>query len=229
MGYPVAQWYLHKWAGVDSQTGDPLWQYADGSLSTTPPASNNAISQANKFVMGTAMPDLYGSMTNILAYKDFELDFMFTFSLGSRMMNGTRANLLTYSQDDANNLSSEMMSMWQMPGQRTDIPKLDNKSIIAGYDYTVSITSDRFLENNSYLRLKTLTLSYSLPQKALKKLKVMEQFKFFVTLTNVFTITKYSGLDPEVSAFGSSALAAGYDNMTMPQSRSYQFGIRASF
>ena len=121
------------------------------------------------------------------------------------------------------------MSMWQMPGQQTDIPRLDNKSIIAGYDYTASITSDRFLENNSYLRLKTLTLSYSLPQKALKKLKVMNQFKFFVTLTNVFTITKYSGLDPEVSAFGSSALAAGYDNMTMPQSRSYQFGIRASF
>ena len=230
VGYPVAQWYLHKWAGVDPQTGDPLWEYADGSLSTTPPAANDATSQANKFVMGTAMPDLYGSMTNILTYKDFELDFMFTFSLGSRMMNSTRANLLTYTQDDANNLSSEMMSMWQMPGQQTDIPRLDSKSsIIAGYDYTVSITSDRFLENNSYLRLKTLTLSYSLPQKALKKLKVMEQFKFFVTLTNVFTITKYSGLDPEVSAFGSSALAAGYDNMTMPQSRSYQFGIRASF
>jgi hypothetical protein len=51
----------------------------------------------------------------------------------------------------------------------------------------------------------------------------------FATLTNLFTITKYSGLDPEVSAFGSSATAAGYDNSTMPQSRSYQFGVRASF
>ena len=229
VGYPVAQWYLHKWAGVDPQTGDPLWEYADGSLSTTPPAANDATSQANKFVMGTAMPDLYGSMTNILTYKDFELDFMFTFSLGSRMMNSTRANLLTYTQTEANNLSSEMMSMWQMPGQQTDIPKLHNKSIIGYYDYTAAITTTRFLENNSYLRLKTLTLSYSLPQNVLKKLKVMKQFKFFVTLTNVFTITKYSGLDPEVSAFGSSALAAGYDNMTMPQSRSYQFGVRASF
>lgn len=48
-------------------------------------------------------------------------------------------------------------------------------------------------------------------------------------MTNVFTLTKYSGVDPEVSAFGSSALAAGYDNMTMPQSRSMQFGVRASF
>lgn len=229
VGYPVAQWYLHEWAGVDPQTGDPLWRYADGTLSTTPPAANDVTSQANKFVKGTAMPDVYGSVSNLLIYKDFELDFMFTFSLGSRMMNSTRATLLTYTQTEANNLSSEMMEMWQLPGQRTDIPRLGNKSIIGSYDYTAAITTTRFLENNSYLRLKTLTLSYSLPSNVLKKLKVMKQFKLFVTLANVFTITKYSGLDPEVSAFGSSALAAGYDNMTMPQSRSYQFGVRASF
>ena len=229
VGYPVAQWYLHEWAGVDPQTGDPLWRYADGTLSTTPPEANSETSQANKFIKGTAIPDLYGSFTNILTYKDFELDFMFNFSLGSHMMNSTRANLLTYTQTEANNLASEMMTMWQLPGQQTDIPKLNNKSIIGGRDYTAAITTTRFLENNSYLRLKTLTLSYLLPQKALKKLKVLKQFRLFVTLTNVFTITKYSGLDPEVSAFGSSALSAGYDNMTMPQSRSYQFGVRASF
>lgn len=229
VGHPVAQWYLHEWAGVDPQTGNPLWRYADGTLSTTPPAADDETSAANKFIKGTAMPDFYGSMTNNLTYKDFELDFMFTFSVGSHMMNSTRATLLTYTQNEANNLSSDMMSMWQMPGQQTDIPRLDNKSIIGGYDYTAAVTTTRFLENNSYLRLKTLTLSYNLPKKALQKIKVLKQFKVFCTLTNVFTITKYSGLDPEVSAFGSSALAAGYDNMTMPQSRSYQFGIRATF
>lgn len=229
VGHPAAQWYLHEWAGVDPQTGNPLWRYADGTLSTTPPAANDETSMANKFIKGTAMPDFYGSMTNNLTYKGFELDFMFTFSVGSHMMNSTRANMLTYTQTEANNLSSEMMSMWQMPGQKTDIPRLDNKSIIGGYDYTVAVTTTRFLENNSYLRLKTLTLTYNLPKKALQKLRVMKQFKVFCTLTNLFTVTKYSGLDPEVSAFGSSAVAAGYDNMTMPQSRSYQFGIRATF
>ncbi len=229
VGAPVAQWYLHKWMGVDPQTGDPLWQYKDGTISNIPPASDYGLSNANKFVMGTAMPDFYGSMTNMLMYKNFELDFMFTFSLGSRMMNSTRASLLSYSQNEAWNLSSEMMTMWQLPGQKTEIPRLNNSSIIGGYDYTASVTTDRFLENNSYLRLKSLTLSYQLSRKALKKLKFVNQFRLFVTFTNLFTITKYSGLDPEVSAFGSSALSSGYDNMTMPQSRSYQLGVRASF
>ena len=229
VGYPVAQWYLHEWVGVDPMTGDPLWRYKDGTISSIPPGANYATSQANKFVKGTAMPDVYGSMTNTLSYKDFELDFMFTFALGSRMMNSTRASLLTYTQSEAWNLSSDIMNMWQLPGQHTDIPRLQNNSIIGGNDYTAAITTTRFLENNSYLRLKTLTLAYSLPDHVMRKLRVVKQFKLFMTLTNLFTVTKYSGLDPEVSAYGSSALAAGYDNMTMPQSRSYQFGVRASF
>jgi hypothetical protein len=119
--------------------------------------------------------------------------------------------------------------MWQIPGQKTDIPKLNNNSVINGYDYTTAITTTRFLENNSYLRLKNLTLTYNVPQSFLVKTKVFRQLRLFATLTNLFTITKYSGLNPEVSAFGSSATAAGYDNSTMPQSRSYQFGVRASF
>lgn len=228
-GEPVAQWYLHKWAGVDPMTGDPLWEYADGTISNVAPASNYATSHLNKFVMGTAMPDFYGSMTNTLFYKDFELNFMFTFALGSRMMNSTRATLLTYTNTDANNLGKEILNMWQIPGQKTDIPKLNNNSVINGYDYTTAITTTRFLENNSYLRLKNLTLTYNVPQNFLVKTKVFRQLRLFATLTNLFTITKYSGLDPEVSAFGSSATAAGYDNSTMPQSRSYQFGVRASF
>lgn len=229
VGYPVAQWYLHKWGGVDPGTGNPLWVYKDGTTSTTPPAADYETSQANKFVMGTAMPDFYGSMTNTLMYKDFELDFMFNFAVGSKMMNSTRAALLTYTQNEAWNLSSEIMNMWQMPGQKTDIPRLANSSIINGYDYTAAITTTRFLENNSYLRLKSLTLTWNVPQQLLHHTGFISQCKLFVTLTNLFTLTSYSGVDPEVSAYGSSALAAGYDNMTMPQSRSYQFGLRVSF
>ena len=229
VGYPVAQWYLHEWAGVDPLTGNPLWKYKDGSISSIPPAANDATSQANKFVCGTAMPDFYGSMTNTFTYKGWELDFMFTFSCGSKMMNSTRAQLLTYTSETANNLSAEIMRFWQYPGQQTDIPALKNNSIIGSYDYTTAVTTTRFLEDNSYLRLKTLTLAYNVPYKYLQKTKFFKQLRIYTTLTNLFTITGYSGLDPEVSAFGSSALAAGYDNLTMPQTRAYQFGIRASF
>ena len=125
-GEAVAQWYLHEWVGVDPMTGDPLWLYADGTTSNIAPASNYATSSANKFVKGTALPDLYGSLNNSLFYKNFELNFMFTFALGSRMMNSTRATLLTYTNTDANNLGKEILNMWQIPGQKTDIPKLNN-------------------------------------------------------------------------------------------------------
>ncbi len=229
VGQPAAQWYLHKWVGVDPSTGEPLWEYKDGNLSTTPPTSDGELSQLNKFICGTSIPTIYGSVNNNLTYKGFELDFLFTFALGSKMMNSTRANLLSYALDDANNLSREMISFWQIPGQVTDIPKLNNASVINGFDYTTSITSTRFLENNSYLRLKTLTLAYNIPQKVLGNIRFMRQLRIYATATNLFTFTKYSGVDPEVSAFGSSALYSGYDNMTMPQSRSFQFGLRVGF
>jgi len=227
-GQPAAQWYLHKWAGVDSQTGDPLWEYADGTVSTVPPASQWKTSGDNKFVMGTATPDFYGSLNSNLTWKNLELDLFFNFCVGSHMINATRATMLTYSQN-ADNLSSEILAMWQIPGQNTDIPRLRNASIIGAYDYTTAITTTRFLENNSYLRLKSLTLAYRLPQRFLQKMRYVKQLRFHFTATNLFTITPYKGLDPEVSAFGSSITAIGYDNSTMPLSRSYQFGVSATF
>lgn len=226
VGYPMAQWYLHEWVGVDPNTGDPIWRLADGSTTTVPPASNYETSTDNKKVCGTAEPKFYGSFTNILTFKGFELNTMFTFSVGGHMINSTRAQLLTYATETANNLSRDILDFWQIPGQTTDIPKLKNSSIVNNYDYTSSITTTRFLEKSSYLRLKTLEFSYSLPKQVLRRTRTFNQIKLFVVLTNVFTISPYSGLDPEVSAFGSSATAAGYDNLTMPSSRSYQFGIR---
>ena len=227
-GKAAAQWYLHKWAGVDPQTGDPLWEFRDGTVSTVPPASQWAISNQNKFVMGTATPTFYGSLKNNLTWKNLELDVFLNFCVGSHMMNATRATMLTYTQN-ADNLAEEILQMWQLPGQQTDIPKLKNASIIGAYDYTTAVTSTRFLENNSYLRLKTLTLAYRLPQELLSRIGLVKQFRMFVTMTNVLTLTGYSGLDPEVSAFGSSVTSMGYDNSTMPSSRSLQFGINATF
>lgn len=227
-GKAAAQWYLHRWAGVDPDTGNPLWEYKDGTVSTVPPASDTKRSQDNKFTYGTAIPTLYGSLANNFSYGNFDLDIFFTYAVGSHMMNSTRATLLTYTQE-ANNLSAEMSQRWQLPGQQTDIPKLDNASIIGAYDYTTAITSTRFLENNSYLRLKTLTLSYRMPRQLLKRIGLFRQLRVYCTLTNLFTLTGYSGLDPEVSAFGSSALSSGYDNGTMPSSRGMQFGVSATF
>jgi TonB-linked SusC/RagA family outer membrane protein len=229
VGYPAAQFYLHKWAGVDPATGNPLWVYKDGTVSDIAPASNTTTANDNKFIEGTATPDFYGGLTNSLVYKGFEFNFSLTFAAGGKMFNNTKAQLLTYSTSDANNLDADILKFWQIYGHNTGVPKLNNKSITGNYDYTASSTTTRFLEDNSYLRLKTLEIAYSIPPELLAKTGFMRQLRVYVMATNLLTLTKYSGLDPEVSAFGSSATASGYDNLTMPQTRGYQFGIRIGF
>ncbi|MBR1869700.1 MAG: SusC/RagA family TonB-linked outer membrane protein [Bacteroidales bacterium] len=229
VGYPVAQWYLHDWAGVDPETGNPLWRYKDGSLSTTPPAADWSDSNNNKKIMGTALPTFYGGLTNTVTFKNLELTALFSFSVGGRIINATKADLMTYTTSNAFNLHKDILKTWQMPGQVTDVPALKNKSIIGTYDYTAAVTTTRYLERGDYLRLKRLELAWSMGQKLLQKTRIVKQLKLYVLCTNLLTLTPYSGLDPEASAFGSSAVSSGYDYMTMPQSRSFQMGTRISF
>lgn len=229
VGYPVAQWYLHQWAGVDPATGDPLWRYNDGTVSTTAPASDWKHSQENKAVMGTALPTFYGGLTNTVTFRNLELNMLFSFSLGGRMINATKADLMNYASNNAFNLHRDILKMWQLPGQQTDVPKLANNSIQGNYDYTSAVTTTRYLEKSDYLRLKNIELSWSMGPALLSKVKFIKHLRVYALVTNLFTLTPYSGLDPETSAFGSSAISAGYDYMTMPQSRSYQFGTRITF
>lgn len=229
VGYPAGQFYLHKWAGVDPLTGNPLWVYKDGSVKQVAPASDNKTSNENKFIMGVATPDFYGGLTNSFIYKGFEMNILFTFSSGGRIFNNSKAQLMTYSTKDANNLHTDVLKFWQIYGHNTEVPALKNESITGNYDYTTSSTIDRFLEDNSFIRLKNLEVAYSLPAKVLAKTNLFKQVRIYAMASNLLTFTKYSGLDPEVSAFGSSAMGAGYDNLTMPQTRGFQFGVKLGF
>jgi len=229
VGYPAAQFYLHKWQGVNNENGNPLWVYKDGSVSETAPAADNSTSTSNKFIMGDATPDFYGGLSNSFIYKGIELNFLFTFSYGGQMINNTKAQLMTYSTRDANNLDKDILKFWQIYGHNTGVPQLKNSSITGSYDYTTSSTTTRYLEDNSYLRLKNLEIAYSLPENMLQKTKLFKQVRIYALATNLITFTKYSGIDPEVSAFGSSATSSGYDNLTMPQTRAFQFGVKLGF
>jgi TonB-linked SusC/RagA family outer membrane protein len=240
-GEPAGQFFLYTWAGVDPMTGDPIWDDGKGNGSIVPPASRFAdVPDVNVFrkVYGSSMPDFFGGMGHVLRYRNWELNAFLSFSVGNKMINGSLASLLTYATEDANNLSKRILNYWLVPGHETEIPRLVNHSITASptsgtssiRDYTVSRTNSRFLEDGSYLRLRTVSLTYQLNAATLDRLHIskIKSLRFFVRGTNLFTITGYSGLDPEVSAFGSSAIQSGYDELTMPQTRLYQFGINLS-
>lgn len=240
-GEPAGQFFLYKWVMVDPMTGNPLWSDYKGGTSTVPPASLYAVvSDVNEFRRphGTAMPDFFGGLGQTFTYKNWELDAFASFAVGSQMINGSRASLLTYSTEDANNLSVEIMDRWLVPGHKTDIPRLANASLTVASgsastsvnDYTTSRTNSRFLENASYIRLRNISLAYNFDQKwlAYKTSGVIQAMRVFVRATNLFTLTSYSGIDPEVSAFGSSAIQLGYDELTMPQNKLIQLGINIS-
>ena len=237
-GQPAGQFFLYNWMGVDPMTGDPLWDYGKGTTSVVPPSSLFAVvPDVNVFrrTYGTSLPDFFGGMGNVLSYKNLELNAFVSFSVGNKMINGSSATLLTYATEDANNLSTDILNYWLVPGHETDIPRLVNHSITASQgssvssirDYTTSRTNSRFLEDASYLRLRSLSLSYTLDAAQLGKWNInsIRHLQVFVRGTNLFTLTKYSGIDPEVNAFGSSAIRSGYDELTMPQNKLYQFGF----
>lgn len=232
-GESAGQFFLFDWDGVDPLTGDPLWRYPDGSVNSTPPASLNNSVQYRK-PMGDALPDFFGGLTNTFTYKNWVFDAFFSFSYGNQMFNGTKALLMTYSTTDSNNLTTEILDYWKIVGHETDIPRIDNASIVpnswglGSTDYTVGRDSDRFLEDASYLRLKSISLSYSFPKKWFKK-NFLNNITVYAQANNIWTLTDYTGQDPDVSAFGSSALLSGFDELTMPQSKSYSAGINVGF
>ena len=129
---------------------------------------------------------------------------------------------------NANNQLTTVLNRWTTPGQITDMPKAD---LAGGQNLKVS---SRYVEDGSYVRLKSITLGYSIPDAILSKLSISKA-RFYLTAENLFTWTKYSGLDPELSIYGRSNdnslknIAPGIDYGTYPQTRDIIFGLNLSF
>ncbi|SMO83488.1 TonB-linked outer membrane protein, SusC/RagA family [Saccharicrinis carchari] len=239
VGESLNQFYLYHWLGVNPLTGNPQWSYSNGTVNEIPPQAvyDSDAPLNNRYSAGSSMPDFYGGLSSNLRYKNLELDFALSFSYGQMMYNGTQATLMTYILRESNNLSTDILDYWKIPGHHTDIPQLNNATTVykdprwassglSGYD--VSRLNDRFLEDGSYLRLRNISLAYSFRQNWVKKM-FMERIKVYAQATNLFTWTGYSGVDPEVNAYGSSAVLGGYDEITMPQAKSLKFGIEVTF
>jgi len=230
-GYSTTTFFMYEWAGVDQNTGNPLWIDKDGKLTDVPIMTKTG-GQIHRKPMGDAAPKVYGGISNSFSYKKFDLDFTFGYALGHKMYNGSKAKLYTYTDkigpyDNANNLSPELLNYWREKGQLTQIPKIINNSILLNNDYSLSRESSRFLEDASFIKLRNVTLGYNLnpSSRFLKALRIYSG-KVFVQLENVFVLTKYSGIDPEVNAYGSSGLKAGNDELTMPGMRSFRVGLK---
>ena len=177
-------------------------------------AADKVIDEQDRQVIGNPNPDFFGGITNRVVWKNWTLDALFTFSQGNDVYNYTRRQL--ESMSGYANQTEAVINRWKTNGQITDMPKATWGDPVGNSRF-----SDRWIEDGSYLRLKTVSVAYNVPLKpgAIKYVTV------YLTGQNVFTLTKYLGYDPEFSA-AAGVMGQGVDAMLEPQYRSGQVGIK---
>jgi TonB-linked SusC/RagA family outer membrane protein len=213
-GLALGSFYGYVSEGVDPQTGNVIYKDVNGDGNVTP---------QDRTVIGSAQPTFTYGLNNNIDYKNWSLSFLFQGSQGNKVFNASRME--TEGMYDSKNQSVEVLRRWKTAGQVTDIPRATNG------DVTNSRTSSRFVENGSFLRMKSTTLSYKLPQSAASKLH-LNRLMVYATAQNLFTITNYKGFDPEVNAFATNAnngVTLGIDYGTYPVARTFIFGLNLQF
>ncbi|MBZ4190883.1 SusC/RagA family TonB-linked outer membrane protein [Niabella beijingensis] len=203
-----------------------LGSAAPGGMKFVDINHDGIINENDQTIIGNGYPGNYGGWSNNLRWKNFDLNLFFQWSYGTNVINANRmwfstglgiqnrGSIMPYQ-----NVFREFMDRWSPTNQDTDIPALGQ----ATNKYYVS----QFVEDASFVRLKTVNLGYSLPQKMLSRYKI-SNLRIYIATNNIFTLTGYKGYDPEVSAF-SSALTPGFDYSTYPRPFTAVAGIDLSF
>ena len=186
----------------------------DGKLTGQPDGVVNSLDQK---IIGSAQPNFFGGFNNTLGYKAFDLSFFFQFMQGNEIYNNTRA--FAEGMNGQFGQLGSVRDRWTPTNTDTDMPRA-----VFGDPNLNRRTSTRFLEDGSYLRLKTTTLGYNLPT-SITKVARLQSARIYVAGQNLLTFTKYSGLDPEISTFSGTNTALGTDFLTFPQARTIQVGI----
>ena len=205
VGHPVGEFYMNRSAGVNPANGDALWYDKDGNIT-------NELRDEDKVLVGkTYHAPWQGGFGTSLSWKGLSLSAQFSWVGDRWMVNNDRyfdesnGRFMTYNQSD------RLLGRWKEPGDITDIPRHG--------EYTEF--DSRLLEDASFLRLKNLMLSYSLPAGLLKKTGFIRGLRIYAQGQNLLTFTNFSGLDPEGVT---NVYAAQY-----PMSRQYTFGLDLMF
>lgn len=201
-------------SGLNNKTADGNFiTFQGGDMRFADVNGDQTIDEQDRQVIGNPNPDFTGAYSNKLAYKQWTLDAMFTFSYGNDIYNGTRAAL--ESMDNYNNQTLAVINRWRTDGQVTNTPRASWADPSRNARF-----SDRWIEDGSYLKLRSVALSYKLP-----KLAFFRSATVYAIANNLFTVTRYKGYDPEFSA-GNSVFARGVDTGLEPGTQSMQLGVR---
>ena len=184
--------------------------------------NDGVINEDDRVVLGNPNPDFFGGFTNNFSYKNFDFSIFFQWSYGNEIYNANRI-LWTSGLQSNRNFSTEVINRWRTDRTNEENAGATFRSI---YDNTLVLT-DKYIEDGSYLRLKTVSLGYTFPKKWLAPVFITN-CRVYVTGQNLATWTKYTGFDPEVSTRG-NGLTSGVDFGAYPRTRTIIGGISLSF
>ncbi len=211
-GLPLGTFFGYISEGVDPETGDLKFKDVN---------ENGIFDPGDRTKIGDGNPKFTFGLTNSFGWRRFDLNLFFQGSYGNDIFNATRVDL--EGMFDSKNQSIEVLRRWTPDNRNTDIPRA-----VGGGNVDNVRNSTRFVEDGSYLRLKSVTLSYHLNPARLKRLGI-SKLSVYTTGQNLLTLTNYSGFDPEVNAFGQSATELGVDYGTYPQARTATVGVNLEF
>jgi len=177
------------------------------------------IDAEDRKIIGHAQPDFFWSLNNTLSYMNFELTIYIQGVYGNQILNSNRFEL--ESGNGLSNASIAMLDRWTETNPSNVYPRANRNA-----DYLQM--SDRYLEDGSYARLQLLSLGYRLPTVIATKMKI-KGCKVYVSAKNLYTLTSYTGFDPEVGRFGSSNIRQGYDLGGYPSAKTYLLGLTIDF
>ena len=231
-GSPVGVFWGYKTDGVISSQKEidamenPLYQLdATGSRQYFEPGDikfvdmnggDGCIDAKDKTIIGDPNPDIFGNIFTTLSYKGVRLDVGFNYSVGNDIYNFYRRQL--ESGSSFNNQTSAMLNRWSFDGQVTDIPVVEYGDPMGNSRF-----SDRWIEDGSYLKLKSVKLSYDIPVSA----SWLQGLSVWCAAENIYTFTKYKGNDPEFSV-NNNVLYQGVDAGLLPQTRSFHLGVKVN-
>jgi len=199
--------------GVVMKAGDPRWTDVNG---------DNQITDADRTLKGHALPTVSGGWSNSFGYKNWTLNLDFYYNLGRQLLNQQMANRFDfYNNEGLNNINSvKEITYWEKRGDYSKYPIYNPASSVDPYQ----VNQDLFLENASFVKLRTLQLGYDLTSIMMKKSSNIHKFYVYGSVNNVFTLTKYTGQDPELVDY------TGYDTgygIQIP--RTYVLGVKVDF
>ncbi|KJD31489.1 hypothetical protein PK35_13820, partial [Tamlana nanhaiensis] len=193
VGNSIFDWYIREWAGVDPADGYGMWyqDILDDEGEVTGRTITKQYDEATRYETGSSsLPDIIGGFTSFLKYKQFDLNLLLNFSFGATLLDTDYSGLINQFQNPGVGHHTDTQNRWQQPGDITDYPLL-----LTGNNNHAS-RSTRFLFDNDYVRLKSLTFGYNLPTTITERVG-LSSFRLFIQADNLFTWQSHKGIDPE--------------------------------